>query len=129
MTAWSSGVITGGSLVNGTTYAVAAAIIDADGNYTLGSGESTVVATSSGNVLLRMTIPEAPAVLIVWRKTGTGVLSAPDRYAIIPCAAREMRLHDTGGTISMMPWTTTGVPIPNSVLPGTNQTVSDFIMV
>jgi hypothetical protein len=122
-----TGMTGGGTLTSGTVYAYAVAVMDALGNYSAASTE--VTATADGNLSTRLlvTVSDPPAVLVVWRKTATGVLSAPDRYAVIPVRSPRSYLYDTGGYISGIPWVTTSVPVPTTVA-GTNNTLAALVL-
>lgn len=105
-----------GTLTNGQTYEYAIALRDAKGNYSAASSASSTAADSAGSIRLLVTTPGTPCTLVVWRKTGTGVLAGPDRYVAIPWDAYDStRLFDTGANINGVPWITTSVPVPNTV--------------
>lgn len=126
-TSASSGVNSGGTLTNGTTYAYAVAVLDALGNYSTASAESTIAATSNGTVRLLIGTANSPAVAVIWRKTASGVLTAPDRYCIVPLRAARSYLYDTGGYLSGRAWVTTSVPVPNTVA-ATNNTADALVV-
>lgn len=95
---------------------------DAADNYSPVTAAVSSTTPSTGTPAIQLAVNNsAPAGasgrLVVWRKTGTGVLTAPDRFIVIPTNGRMMRLFDTGAHLNKRPWVTTGVPVPNTVAP------------
>jgi hypothetical protein len=112
-----------GTLVNGTSYDYAVAMMDNLGNYGVASADVTAAADSTGCLRLSGNVVTSPARLVVWRKAAsTGVLTAPDAYVILPWDGYNYRLYDTGVNINKWPWITTSVPVPNTVAFGDHST-------
>lgn len=103
-----------GTLTNGTSYSYAAAGIDDSGRHTSVSTASELAATSLGAIYVEVTITAAPLGIIVWRKEGAGVLTAPTSYAVLPVGTILSRLIDTGTHINGIAWVLTSVPVPNT---------------
>lgn len=90
---------------------------------TLSGGPAITLATGMavgvpGSLRIEVTVTAPGDGLMVWRKAGTGVLSAPDAYCVIPMAATTTDLYDTGDHLSGRPWVTSSVPVPNTVADG-----------
>lgn len=106
-----------GTLTSGALYEYAVAALDEAGDYSQVSAAVSQTAGASGSLLVRgntMT-RSAPTRLVLWRRTGTGVLATPDRYVVLPHDGMTTRLYDTGGNVNGVPWITTSVPVPNTV--------------
>jgi hypothetical protein len=122
-----------GTLTNGQLYAYAAAVCNTlpDGTIQYGqvTAEWTQTAPAGGAQGFEMYMPSAPngATLVIWRKTGTGVLAAPDRYVVLPVGSAASRFIDTGANLSKLPWITTSVPVPNTVA-ATNHTAEGLYL-
>lgn len=115
-----------GALTNGTTYEYAMAVLDASGNYSTAVSDSAV-AGAAGALRLIGLVTTSPCRVVIWRKTGAGVLTAPDRYAVLPHDGSSFRFYDTGANINMVPWVTTSVPVPNTVA-AVNDTTSTLLL-
>jgi hypothetical protein len=119
-----------GTLTNGTSYAYAFAVCNTLPDGTIEYGQATaerlIAAGAKQVIVTELYMPSAGAAgatLVVWRKTGTGVIATPDRYVVLPVGSAATRLFDTGANISGTPWITTSVPVPSSVA-ATNHTSS-----
>lgn len=99
-----------GTLTNTQVYEYAAATIGDDGALSAVSAAASLAATATGGLRIGVTVPTSPNGLIVWRKTGTGVLASPDRYIIIPTDSSNTQLIDTGANVNGLPWVTTSIP-------------------
>ena len=118
-----------GTLTNGQSYAYAFAICNTLPDGTIQYGQATaerlLTASTKLVIITELYMPTAAgagATLVMWRKTGTGVLSAPDRYVVMPVGhGGSTRLFDTGANINKLPWITSSVPVPNTVA-GSNHT-------
>lgn len=119
----STGVPTGGSLTNGQAYEYACAVYDEGGRVSQASAAMSGTATANGVARVLIGLPQSPCPVILWRKTGTGVLSTPDRYVILPAGAARTYAHDYGGHVSGLPWITTGIPAPAASTNATLATV------
>lgn len=105
--------VAGGTLTQGTTYEYAVAAVDGEGNYTSHSVSSYSASTAQANrILLNNTKNMA---VILWRKVGTGVATAPDAYVVLPSVTNNLVLFDQGVNVSGRPWVTATVPIPGTV--------------
>lgn len=105
---------TGGTLASGQPYAYAVACRHDDNRNGVYTAEVQGTPGAPGSLLITTTIPSSPCSVVVWRKTGTGVVSAPDHFAVIPWSNAQVALVDTGTTIGGVPWQTTSIPVPNS---------------
>lgn len=119
-----------GTLTNGQSYAYAFAVCNTlpDGSIQYGQATSERLLTAGAKrvIITELYMPTAAAAgatLVMWRKTGTGVISAPDRYVILPIGHGSTRLFDTGVNMNGIPWITTSIPVPSSVA-ATNHTAS-----
>jgi hypothetical protein len=116
-----------GTLTNGQAYAYCAAVCNTLPDGTIQYGAATAewlqTAPAGGAMGFEMYTPSGAggATLVIWRKTGTGVLAGATRYVLIPIGSAATRLWDSGANISKIPWITTAVPVPNTVA-GTNHT-------
>lgn len=106
---------TTGELTQSTTYEYIAACMDMDGNYSALSASQSMAATATKAIEGILSAGTTPCVLRVWRKAGAGVASAPDAYADILLDHARCRFIDTGTRINGRLWTTTSVPVPNTV--------------
>jgi hypothetical protein len=111
-----------GTLANSTLYAYAAALCNTLPDGTIQYGQVTAEWTqttpaSGGAQGFEMYLPSAAngATLVIWRKTGSGVLATPDRYVVLPVGSAATRLVDSGANVNRWPWITTSVPVPNTV--------------
>lgn len=104
-----------GTLVNGTTYEYCAALRDHAGNYAPVSAAVSLAAAANGALRLSMTVPTNPCTLVIWRKTGAGVLAGPDRFVTMRWDGYNANLIDTGANINGIPWVSAAVPVPNAV--------------
>lgn len=101
-----------GTLTNAQLYSYTAAICntlpDTQIQYAVAPTEFQITAGASGVAGFELYCPSAAhgASLVIWRKTGTGVVTAPDRYVIIPINATTTRFVDTGVNINKYPWLT-----------------------
>lgn len=122
-----------GTLTNAQLYTYAAAVCNTLPDGTLQYGAATASFSNTPNAAgingMEIYTPTAAhgATLVVWRKTGSGVITAPDRYVLIPIQAATTRLLDTGVNINKLPWVTTSVPVPNTVA-ATNHTVQSLYL-
>jgi hypothetical protein len=121
-----AGAEAGGTLVAGT-YDYIMTMRDYKNRYTGKSTIRSVTTTSTGAVRLVGTLQGAPGNVVIWRKAGTGVGSAPDAYCVIPADAGTFRLYDTGTHINGRPWVTTSVPVPDTVA-ASNATISELLL-
>ncbi len=103
-----------GTLTSAQSYSYAVAGMDDAGRHTVPSSPSELAATAIGAIYVEATITAAPLGLIVWRKAGAGVLTAPDVYAILPVGTVLNRMVDTGSHINGIAWVSTSVPVPNT---------------
>lgn len=109
-----SGVNTGGTLTNGQVYEYAVAVMDARGKFGAVSAAVSATPSSKGGTRILLELPNSPSVVKVWRKTGTGVLTAPTVSAVLPVGARRAYLLDTGANVSGAAWAA-ATDIPNTV--------------
>ena len=107
--------ITGGTLVNGTTYEYICATKTAAGGYSAMSSAVQVVAGAGGVNTLTITNTAGPVTMAVWRKAAAGVASAPTQYVEIASVAYQTIWVDSGVNINGRPWQTTSLPVPNTV--------------
>jgi hypothetical protein len=104
-----------GALTNAQSYQYVIACKTASGRYTALSSAQATVAPSTGANLLTITNPSGPCIIAVWRVTGTGVTTAPDHYAEIPCNGASTVFFDFGTRINGRAWQTASLPVPNTV--------------
>lgn len=104
-----------GSLTNGQVYEYVAAIKTQGGAYSALSSAVQATANSRRAVDLTVTNPIPPCTIVVWRKAGAGVASAPDAYVEIGLDAPVTQWLDMGANINGRAWITTSVPVPNTV--------------
>lgn len=134
-----SGVNSGGTLANGTAYEYAFVVRDALGRRGPISGTATGTAGVKGALRLLLGLGNSPSYVEVWRKAGTGVLSAPTHYVQLGLQAARTYVLDTGDFIGGRRWETIGIPVPNTVaatnatqnginFPGAVITVADGII-
>lgn len=125
----STGMTNGGTMVNGQQYQYCVAVIDALGNYSLVSAAVAGTVNTSAMTRVLVSVDDIPGTIVIWRKTGTGVLTGPDRYAIIPARSARTYLYDTGNFIGGRPWIIAPafIPVPNTVA-GANTTVAALIV-
>ncbi|MBO3088777.1 hypothetical protein [Cellulomonas dongxiuzhuiae] len=76
-----------------------AAVRDADGRVSP-AARTTVRTTATGAVRLTVTLPAAPAALLLWRGEG----DRPGRHTDLPCAVRQVRLLDAGEHVEGVGW-------------------------
>lgn len=77
-----------------------------------------ITMTSTRATIWQATVPTSPATLVVWRTddgSAGDVLTAPDRYALIPINGYRTKITDTGANINGRAWISTSVPVPNTV--------------
>lgn len=95
------------------TYSYVVALLDGFGNPTEKSAEVTVTTTSGQSALLKVTAPiVGPSTLGIWRKTGAGASTTPDRYIEVGIASNELYLYDGGATVGLRAWRTSSIPTP-----------------
>ncbi|ADG73645.1 hypothetical protein Cfla_0734 [Cellulomonas flavigena DSM 20109] len=71
--------------------------------------------TATGAVRLGVTLPTAPAALLLWRGEG----GRPTRHTTLPCAVRRVRLLDAGDHVEGVAWAAgTGPTDPTSLPTG-----------
>lgn len=119
----SSGVNAGGSLLNGTTYQYTIAVLDIFGNFSQYATAVSATPNSNGAVRIKISLNNAPSVVIVWRDAGTAVTTAPDYYCIVPISAAEPYLYDTGGFLMGRPWVAAQPSDAPATVAATNGTV------
>lgn len=102
-----------GTLAEGQLYEYAFSTVD-DNGITAPGASTAVSATASATraIQLKATIAGAPIGLVIWRKKGTGALTEPDAYAILPHATTQANLYDSGNRIAGVNWVTTSIPVP-----------------
>jgi len=76
-----------------------AAVRDADGRVSP-AVRTTVRAGEAGAVRLALTLPTAPAALLLWRGEGT----RPGLHTTLPCTVRQVRLLDAGEHVEGVGW-------------------------
>lgn len=116
-----SGVNPGGTLVEGQVYEYAVAVLDARGKFGAASAAVSATPSAKGGTRILLELPNAPSVVKVWRKTGTGVLAAPTVSVVLPVGARRAYLLDTGANISGRA-VAAAADVPNTVA-GANTTL------
>lgn len=89
-----------------------AAVRGPDGR-TSPAARTTVTPTATGAVRLTVTLPGAPAELLLWRGEG----GRPARSASLPCAARQVRLLDAGDHVEGVGWSDGPGPTDPTTLP------------
>lgn len=91
-----------------------AAVRDADGRVSP-AARTTVRTTATGAVRLTVTLPTAPAALLLWRGEG----GRPGRHTDLPCTVRQVRLLDAGDHVEGVGWSDgTGATDPTTLPPG-----------
>lgn len=122
-----------GTLTNGQLYSYTAAICntlpDSSIQYGQAPSEWTETPGASGVNGFEIYTPTAAhgATLVLWRKTGTGAVTAPDRYVVIPIVGATTRFVDMGVNVNKWPWISTSVPVPSSVA-ATNHTLATLYL-
>lgn len=119
----SSGVNAGGSLLNGTTYQYTVAVLDIFGNFSQYAATMSATPNANGATRIKLSLSNAPSVVIVWRDAGTAVATAPDYYCIVPISAAEPYLYDTGGFLMGRPWIAAQPTDAPATVAATNGTV------
>lgn len=99
-----------GTLTNAQTYEYAVGTIADDGSQSGVSSAVSAAASSSGTMRLPVTVLQTPTALIVWRKTGTGVIASPDSFVILPVDSQTIQVLDTGVNANGLPWQTSSIP-------------------
>ncbi|MFZ1301708.1 MAG: hypothetical protein WAQ27_04030 [Candidatus Microsaccharimonas sp.] len=92
-----------GALTVGGTYEYAVATENTPGRITLPATASSTV-PSSGYIHVSLRNLPFPAVTHVWRKNGTGVLTAPTHYAKLLTNSSRVPVYDWGPSISGVQW-------------------------
>lgn len=108
-------VVTGGTLANGTMYEYCVASKTASGSYSALSSAVQLAATATGVADLVVTNTAGPVTIAIWRKTGAGVTTSPDRYIEVGLDAYRTLWLDTGVNFNGRPWQTSSIPVPTSV--------------
>lgn len=121
--------ITGGGLTNAQVYEYVIATKTAAGGYSALSSAIQATANSGGVADLTITNTTGPVTIAVWRKTGAGVAATPDRYIEIGLDAYQTAWLDTGTNFNGRPWTTTSIPVPNTVAGTGTQTLFPAVSV
>jgi hypothetical protein len=112
-----------GTLTASTVYTYCYALKNSADQYTTATAETSVTTNAQRSTIALLTLNDYPAKVVVWRKTGTGVKSTPDAYAVLSVGDCRARLLDTGANVNGVPWITTSIPVPNTVA-ATNGTTS-----
>lgn len=89
-----------------------AAVRDADGRVSP-VARTTARATATGVVRLTLTLPTAPAALLLWRGEG----GRPGRHTTLPCTVGQVRLLDAGGHVEGVGWSDGPGPTDPTTLP------------
>lgn len=105
-----------GALTNGQAYFYVAAVKNVQqGIWSSLSSTVSATAGTDGSIALALVNPSSPCVVGVWRKTGSGVATAPDRYLEVPLDGYQTHWWDTGTKLNGRAWLTSSLPVPNTV--------------
>jgi|GEM_PF-6699047 len=104
-----------GGLVQGQLYEYVAAVVTQGGGYGPLSSSVQVTADAKKAIDVNLTNTIGPCQIIVWRKAGSGVATAPDAYVVIGLDAPQTVWLDMGNNINGRPWISASVPVPNTI--------------
>lgn len=103
-----------GALTNGQLYEYTMAVLDDATRFSHFAAAQSATANANGSLAWTANVVAQPCNLVVWRKAGTGVTTAPDAYALIPMDRARIAIFDQGTHVNGIPWVTTSVPVANT---------------
>lgn len=109
----SGGKLDGGSLTSGQLYSYTCALYDELGHCTAAITEVTATVTAARTVQLTVN-PPRDGRLRVWRKAGTGVVTAATNYLDLGVRGTQTFIWDTGTYADGLPWKTSPPATPGA---------------